>query len=314
MGFFEYLGVWIDSLFDFIKNSSNTDVVQILSTLVGLTITLQIMFKSYQSFAGKSNEPVKELIWDITIRVLVVGVALNLNGYLDTIKTGMENLHNIMSGNTNLYAELDEKFNATTNLISKIWHEYSFLKSGHSIFATGLSIILVFLGFLFGIVPSFLIVVTTGITLKILLLIAPIVIFATLYPWFKNVFTQWLNIFITNLLTVYIVGILLSKFTEKYGDFIQKADNNFQTSDVLIIGFNALIMGTLLAGLLKVAISLADKIGTVSIETLSQKSLTNKDNFTNGKDALNTMQSTISAPKAGADFILNKMKGLNSKF
>ena len=120
MGIFQYIGNWIDSLFDFLKNSSNTDVVQILSTLVGLTITLQIMFKAYQSFAGKSSEPVKELVWDITIRLVVIGVALNLNGYLDIIKLAMEELHNSMSGDTNLYAKLDEKFTQTLTLMNKV--------------------------------------------------------------------------------------------------------------------------------------------------------------------------------------------------
>lgn len=36
MGIFEYIGNWITELFDFLKSSSNTEVVQALSTLVGL--------------------------------------------------------------------------------------------------------------------------------------------------------------------------------------------------------------------------------------------------------------------------------------
>ena len=199
MRFFESIGNWIDSFFDFLVANSNTEVVEVLTSLVGITITLQIMFKAYQSFAGKTNEPLRELIWDITIKMLVVGVALNLNGYLDTIKIGMENLQNIMSGNTNLYSALDDKYDETIKLITVISEKYSFWDSGSSVAGTVLAIILVFLGFLLGIIPSFLIVVITGTTLKILMLLAPIVIYSWIYPWFRNVFTQWLQIFITNL-------------------------------------------------------------------------------------------------------------------
>lgn len=122
---------------------------------------------------------------------------------LDTIKIGMENLQNIMSGNTNLYSALDDKYDETIKLITVISEKYSFWDSGSSVAGTVLAIILVFLGFLLGIIPSFLIVVITGTTLKILMLLAPIVIYSWIYPWFRNVFTQWLQIFITNLLTVF---------------------------------------------------------------------------------------------------------------
>ena len=275
MRFFESIGNWIDSFFDFLVANSKTEVVEVLTSLVGITITLQIMFKAYQSFAGKTNEPLRELIWDITIKMLVVGVALNLNGYLDTIKIGMENLQNIMSGNTNLYSALDDKYDETIKLITVISEKYSFWDSGSSVAGTVLAIILVFLGFLLGIIPSFLIVVITGTTLKILMLLAPIVIYSWIYPWFRNVFTQWLQIFITNLLTVFVVGLMLSQFSQKYGDHIAKAQTGvINDYDVLSIGFQSLVMGILLFGLIKIAVEIADKIGTVSIERLVQSGVT----------------------------------------
>jgi len=116
MGIFEYIGNWITELFDFLKSSSNTEVVQALSTLVGLTITIQIMIKAYQVMAGKSQSPTQELIWDITIKILIISVALNLSGFLDAIKSAMEELHNLMSGDKNLYSVLDEKLTATIKL------------------------------------------------------------------------------------------------------------------------------------------------------------------------------------------------------
>ena len=118
-------------------------------------------------------------------------------------------------------------------------------------------------------------------------LVLPIVIYVTIYPWFKNVFTQWLSIFITNLLTVYIVGILLTKFIEAYGNFMTKLDNQFDNGSITstVIFSNSLIMGILLLGLMKIAVALADKIGTASIETLTQKGMGGKDekgNFEKG--------------------------------
>ena len=160
-------------------------------------------------------------------------------------------------------------------LITVISEKYSFWDSGSSVAGTVLAIILVFLGFLLGIIPSFLIVVITGTTLKILMLLAPIVIYSWIYPWFRNVFTQWLQIFITNLLTVFVVGLMLSQFSQKYGDHIAKAQTGvINDYDVLSIGFQSLVMGILLFGLIKIAVEIADKIGTVSIERLVQSGVT----------------------------------------
>ena len=99
---FQYIGNWINELFDFLKSSSNTDVAQALATLVGITITIQIIVKAFQVASGKSQTPTQELVWDISLKVLIIGIALNMSGFLDAIKISMEELHNLMSGNKNL--------------------------------------------------------------------------------------------------------------------------------------------------------------------------------------------------------------------
>lgn len=302
MGIFQALGKWIDSLFSFLQQQTNTDVVQVLTHLVGITITLQIMFKLYQAMAGKSDNTIRELVYDLTIKVTVIGVALNLGGYLDLIKLSMEELHNLMSGDVNLYAQLDQKLAQTGELITLVWDK------GNP-FTGALGAILVAISFILGIIPSFIIVVTTGITLKILMLVAPIVIFVWIYPWFKNIFTQWLNIFVTNLLTVYIVGILLSKFSEAFGKFILQSKGNLPTTNVINIGLEALIMGLLLAGLVKVATSIAKELGTVSIETLTSKA---SNMSQTARDSINTARDGISGAKslgAGASNVYNDTKG-----
>ncbi len=280
---FQYIGNWITELFDFLKSSSNTDIVKVLTTFIGLTITIQIMIKAYEVYAGKSSSPTRELIWDMTIKMILISIALNLNGFLDLIKLSMEELHNLMSGGKNLYTVLDEKLSITIKLIKAIWDKYSLLKSGSSIFITSASMFLIFLGFIIGIIPSFLIMVITDISLKLLMLVMPIVIFAKAYKWGKNIFDQWLSIFITNLLTVFIVGTLLNKFTDKYEDFITKANNNLKDTDILSIGSSSFILGIILLGLVLVAKEVAEKLGTVSLESISSKSIKDIGNYAKSK-------------------------------
>lgn len=293
MGIFEYIGNWITELFDFLKSSSNTEVVQALSALVGLTITIQIMIKAYQVMAGKSQSPTQELIWDITIKILIISVALNLSGFLDAIKSAMEELHNLMSGDKNLYSVLDEKLTATIKLANVVYEE-------GNIFSGPFYAIIIFISFLLGIVPSFLIVVTTDITLRLLMLIAPIVIFFRAYSWGKQMFDQWLSTFFTNLLTVFIVGTMLNLFVDKYGGFINhQSAQAGQNVDLLMITGQTLIMSLLLFFIMKLAVTMAEKIGSVSIESAPKSaSNINRDATKNAKD-YSSLDSNVAKGGAG---------------
>ena len=271
---FQYIGNWISSLFDFLKSSSNTDVVQALSTIVGLTITIQIIIKAFQVAAGKSSAPTQELIWDISLKILIIGVALNLNGFLDAIKSSMEELYNLMSGDRNLYAVLDEKYDATVRLADTISDKADF---GTGWFYSGI----IYLSFLLGVVPSFLVVITTDITLRLLMLIAPIVIFFRAYSWGKQVFDQWLSIFITNLLTVFMVGTILNLFVEKFGFFIETQQKAAADFSLTAITGQTLIMGILLFSLLKLTVKIAEKIGSVGIESAPKSSADINKDFSN---------------------------------
>jgi len=271
---FTFIGSWIDEFFEFLK-TSNTDVVQTLSSLFALTITIQIMFKAYQIFGGKTQEPLRELVWDMTIRIIIVGVALNLNGYLDVIKIAMENLQNIMSGNESLYASLDKKLNATMTLIESIWGKAGIAPGKNSIGLAIVAIICIALSFFMGILPASAIIIVTSITLQLLMLVLPIALFAHTYPWFRGVFQQWLSIFLSNLITVFILGITFTVFSEKYIEMIDKMNGTIDNGNVavLTIMLDALVMGAMLLIITKVAKEIADKLGTASIETLVHKGI-----------------------------------------
>ncbi|RBQ32262.1 hypothetical protein CRU92_00700 [Arcobacter sp. FW59] len=294
MGLFQYIGNWISELFDFLKSSSNTEVVQALSTLVGLTIMLQIIIKAYQVMAGKSQSPTQELIWDIAVKMLIISIALNLSGFLDAIKSSMEELHNLMSGDNNLYAVLDEKLTATMKLADIVYDE------GNA-FSGPFYAIIIFLSFLLGIVPSFLIVVTTDITLRLLLLIAPIVIFFRAYSWGKQMFDQWLSTFFTNLLTVFMVGTMLSLFVDKYGNFINhQSVQAGQNVNLLMITGQTIIMSLLLFFLMKLVVTMAEKIGSVSIESAPKSASDINRNATQNAKDVASLGSNVAKGGAGA--------------
>ena len=265
---FQSLGRLINEILDFLKTQSNSDLIVTLSSLIAITITIQVIFKAYLTLAGKINDPTRDVIFDLMIKMFIAIFALNIGGWLDLVKDAMEQLHNSFSGGENLYAVLDAKLDAVIKLNAKLY-ENAEIWDG-SIFQSLIGIILNLISFMIGIVPAFLVMITTDITLRLILILAPIVMFARLYGWFKNVFTQWLAIFIGNLLTVYMVGMLLNQFSLKYGEFLTKVDANVNNVDAIAIGMQGIMYGFLLFMLLKTVVTIAEKLAQVSIEGVGE--------------------------------------------
>ncbi len=277
MDVFQKLGSMINEILDFLKTQTNSDIITTLASLIAVTITIQVIFKAYLTLAGKLNDPIREVIFDLVLKMLIAIFALNVGGWLDLTKEAMQELHNSFSGGVNLYAVLDAKLDSVLQLNAKLIENSKFWDG--TLFSALIGVALNLISFMIGIVPAFVVMLTTDITLRLILLLAPIVIFARLYGWFKNIFTQWLGIFIGNLLTVYMVGMLLNQFSLKYGEFLDLVQDKAGEVDAIGIGMQGVMYGFLLFMLLKTVVTIAEKLAQVSIEGVGQSALsqTNQD-------------------------------------
>ena len=272
MNFFQGLGTFVSNIFTFLNSSDIQTIIQALVSLFSITVTLWVMLEAYKSFAGKSDRPLQELVWKITSAMLVIAVATNQNGFMETLKVAFEGLHHLMSGDINLFAKLDKLFDEAIKLANATYQATPSSIGGAILGA--LCILLIYIGFVIGAVPTFLIIVFTELTLKLLLLLLPIAVFALSFSFSKQIFNQWLNLFISNALTILIVGLIMSAVMGTYTDFqtslISNVGNNIEPMGVALQSF---IMGIIMLGLVKVAHSIAEKLGTVSIEAISKSAL-----------------------------------------
>ena len=271
MNFFQGLGNFVSDIFTFLNSSNIQDIIQALTGLFGITVTIWIMFEAYKSFAGKSDRPLQELVWKITSAMLVIAVATNQNGFMETLKVAFEGLHHLMSGDINLFAKLDKLFDEAIKLANTTYQATPSSIGGAILGA--LCILLIYIGFVIGAVPTFLIIVFTELTLKLLLLLLPIAVFALSFSFSKQIFNQWLNLFISNALTILIVGLIMSAVLGTYTDFQTSLISNVGNVEPMSVALQSFIMGIIMLGLVKVAHSIAEKLGTVSIEAISKSAL-----------------------------------------
>src|SRR5574344_2842378 len=121
MDVFQKLGSTINEILNFLKTQSNSDLITTLASLIAITITIQVIFKAYLTLAGKINDPTRDVIFDLMIKMFIAIFALNIGGWLDLVKDAMEQLHNSFSGGENLYAVLDAKLDSVLLLNAKLY-------------------------------------------------------------------------------------------------------------------------------------------------------------------------------------------------
>ena len=104
-------------------------------------------------------------------------------------------------------------------------------------------------------------------------LLLPIAVFALAFGFSKQIFNQWLNLFISNALTILIVGLIMSAVLGTYTDFQTSLISNVGNVEPMSVALQSFLMGIIMLGLVKVAHSIAEKLGTVSIEAISKSAL-----------------------------------------
>lgn len=265
MYFFQKLGVKIDEIFAYLETGVNSTMMQQLSVLIAISITLFVMYKGFQTLLGKSKDPIRELIWDLFMKVIAITFALNVDGWLTLVTEAMNGLHTWAGGGVSLFSELDALFEATVKL------ENALSDKGNMVSAFFYGVI-VYAGFIVGSLPALFLIITTTFTLKILILVAPFMFFALMYGWTKNMFTQWLNLLIANTLTVLVVSLILKSTVDmfiKYQLFLVKEVANI---DPFLTSIQVLIYGLLLALFINISKVLAERLAQVSMESAMSSS------------------------------------------
>jgi len=270
VGIFQVIEAMINSMAKDITNTANSsDIVKSLALLIGVSITLEIIITGFKVYAGKTQTPTKDLIWSISLKLMLVSIALDHGGYLTAIQAALNELQNAMSGKESMFVAMDEKVKETLKLTNALgrtigWTDIISAK----IIMVNISTFLVWIGFFLGIFSCFLLLVTTKLTLAVLLLVAPLVIFLKAYSFGKEIFNQWLGSILTNFITIFILGSIFTMFSRKYGEMANLLAKDIGAGDILLVGVNALVAGIILMTLTKIATSVAEKLGNVSLEDI----------------------------------------------
>lgn len=79
------------------------------------------MYKGYQTIAGRNQDPVRDIIWDVARKMFILTFVLNINGWLDLSISALKGLYEWAGGGTEFYKQLDELVNSFLIATKKVW-------------------------------------------------------------------------------------------------------------------------------------------------------------------------------------------------
>jgi type IV secretion system protein VirB6 len=256
------------------------DIVRDLKVIVIVSITIYVLYKGYLILAGKTQEPIRDLMWDLCGKAFIICALYGADTWVIYVKDMVKAFFNwaMNYGDSAGMNGLITNFGIIFDNVGKINEEVmnSITKTSNRGIDYPLFMSVGYLSATIGISIPFLIYIGTKISIFFMITLAPIVIFLRLYGFSKNIFAQWLKIVLSTLLTVLLLGAIVGNASH-----VIIAFQNFYltpTSDGYANPFEYLtqfsIYSLLMVFLAKICVSVSQSLVQVSLESAGMNAAT----------------------------------------
>lgn len=313
----------IDNYFSNIGDTAMNNIVNNLLFIVGSYMLCWIMYRGYKILWGKSNDNIKDFLWDMFLKIIFIYICLFPNDWLGLVKEAIEGFRKLYDDGISITEQINEYYKtmvsfSTTLIITNV----KVPVVGDLINFLYLIVIwLTFLVAIFGITSALII---NTIVFYILLLITPLAFYFLIFGNFlRSIFIQWFQMVLSNVLT-----LLFIKFFAAYGinqatQYIHNLTNQSldKVPDYKIILY-CCMTAIFLKAFISIIISLAEKLTNVSLEASGMNAMKSSMGSIGAASGLGAMigkmgvKSTgkiASGVAKGSKAIYDKLKGKGGK-
>ncbi|EOC2227811.1 type IV secretion system protein [Escherichia coli] len=256
-----------------ITNATSGLMMSYSSMMMGLaatSVTIYIMWRGYQTLAGKLSTPMEDTMWDIMRMAIILSFVANVSGYLDGVIDAINGLKEGFSGGESIWKMLDNLWKSARVLGKKL-HDMD--NSTYVKDEGWTAQFYVWLGIFVLMTITAFVSMIAEVMILLLCITAPIFIFCLMYGFLRPMFNNWLqNIFaaiLTILFSALSLRIVINFLTSRMAEATAQADkvNIVELgAQVCLAGICAAILVYLSA---KLAASLAGASATVSMQGLA---------------------------------------------
>ena len=231
-------------------------------------LTVVIMYKGFQTLAGRTQSPIKELVWDISKKLLIIMFVLNINGWFTQSKELCDAFYDWASGKQNFYGQLDTITDKYVEAMNSFYKSISVgLFDSTNIVGPVWCMLCLTIGYIFIALAFAFTLITAQLTNTLLIFVLPIALFALMWERTKQMFGQWLNMFISNLIVLILYSSLANlviRVFEKTFTITGEISANYPFYSK---GISILLTAIMLVIAIKMVVQIAQGLASVSLDS-----------------------------------------------
>ncbi|HCA4560902.1 TPA: type IV secretion system protein [Escherichia coli] len=238
--------------------------------LAATSATLYIMWRGYQSLAGKLSTPMEDVMWDIIRMAIILSFVANVSGYLDGVIDAINGLKDGFSGNDNIWQLLDSLWDKA-KVLGKTLHD---MDNSTYIKDEGITAqFYVWLGIFVLMTITAFVAMIAEVMVLLLSITAPVFIFCLMYGFLRPMFNNWLQNIFAAILTVLFSALSLRVVVNYLNSRLDIATQISAQSNIVELGAQVCLTGVCAAIMVylsaKLAGALAGAGATVSMQGLA---------------------------------------------
>lgn len=266
---FEGIGYIIENIFSTIKSASLTTKFMQLQSVVGILIVLSIMYKGYQTLAGKAQDPIRDLVWDIARKLMILTFVMNVSGWLTASTSALNGIYEWAGGGSSFYAQFDKVAGSFIDTLIQVWEANDW-------YLLIIVIPIMLLSFVAIVATLFFTVISASLTNTFLIIALPLALFCFMYETTRQVFVQWCNMFISNIFLLIFISVFMNFMINQISILYQPS--NFKQNSVWLGILHCLFVSGILLIAIQVIKTLASNLAQVSLDSAGASAM---QNFTN---------------------------------
>lgn len=271
---FSSVGITIDGMLSLLQSMSLSPQVKALQATIGLAITLTILYKGYMVWAGKSQDPMRELAWDLGKKAFILTIAMGYGQWVNLSIDAVKGIYEWAGGGSAFYSQLDGLLSAFYDQVITLLNWASNqgglknigLALGSWLQAIGMIVVMsiCFFAIVLELVFS---IVACSVTNTFLIIVFPLAILCFMFNQTKNAFTQWCSMLMSNTFQLLFLFMFLKASQKIIMGIYSPPPQNAEFINFLGHTFEILVMSFLLVQVVKVLKELAQKMGGVTLDT-----------------------------------------------
>lgn len=256
-------------------------VVNALRVLIIGYLTFWILYNGFQILWGRNNKSIKDFMWEAFLKGIFIILCFNGGGFLELTKEATIGLKDFAAGGvhkTNLFYTLQACYSNISTLTLIILKNGKLFSLLDNPLTTFFSVVFIWVALLIAIIPTIIIYVSNLVSFFILLAIMPLAFYFLIFGALKDIFRQWLEMIISNLLTILIFSVLVNPLLQQFyrtAYFYLSAVDSSEKTNPLIVGVSLILVAILVKLFIDIAMSISKSLTRVTIEAASHTALGN---------------------------------------